>query len=703
MNCKVYIFSLISSLFLVSCNSINYDFNVSPVFSDQMVLQQTQSNPIWGTSSPLSEITITSSWGESVITKANNIGHWTVKLPTPAYDKDLNIKNQKLKISDGYKTIEIKDILIGEVWLASGQSNMEWRMNQCDGCVTNQDEEIDNSTNDMIRMFSVPQDLSGEDIKYRKWMSANNETTGQFSATAYYFAKKLHDKLGVPIGIVNTSWGGTRVEAWTSPKKLRTLEETKDQIPDDYSFLGYQDYFKKHNDSIAKVINKKYEYKTYEVPKWTEDKELWSEYQKDWINLNLGDTDFKNIEFDDSLWEIWKPTLNNFGGLVSEGRFEAVFEEADPLLSDGIIWYRTVVNISDPTKDYVLHVKKGIDDADQTYFNGKLIGNTFNWSAERNYTIPKEIIRKGENLLSFRVTDLGGGGGFNSDVEILSENSVIKVPFENFKFKHHSFITNRFNITVHNHTTDELKSLHKQNREDIMQGLPLNSPDGFSAMYECMLSPVMPYGVKGVIWYQGESNVRNFHEYTNLFSGMIEDWRSAWSSDLPFYFAQIAPYIYDKNQSSQGLRDAQRKTLDRVKNTGMAVLLDIGEEYDIHPENKKDVGERLALHALKNEYNFKLTANGPLYKNHVSKGSRIEVYFDHVASGLVSNGRLTGFEVAGEDRVFHPALAKISKNKIVVSSNKVTKPVHVRYGWKNWFAGTLFNSEGLPASSFSSQ
>ncbi|MCH1385976.1 MAG: sialate O-acetylesterase, partial [Flavobacteriaceae bacterium] len=174
------------------------------------------------------------------------------------------------------------------------------------------------------------------------------------------------------------------------------------------------------------------------------------------------------------------------------------------------------------------------------------------------------------------------------------------------------------------------------------------------------------------------------------------------SVDLPFYFAQIAPYIYDKNQSSQGLRDAQRKTLERVKNTGMAVLLDIGEENDIHPENKKDVGERLALHALKNQYNFNLVANGPLYKNHVRKGSRIEVYFDHVANGLVSNGRLTGFEVAGEDGTFVPAFAQIAKNKIVVSSNKITKPVHVRYGWKNWFAGTLFNSEGLPASSFSS-
>lgn len=694
-------------LSLIIISSFGYNpnrtkFSLGSLFTDKMVLQQTQANSIWGTAEPNSKITLISSWGEKVITLTEDSGKWRLQLPTPAYDKSLHKEELSFVVSDGRTTIKIEDILIGEVWLASGQSNMEWRMNQCDGCVTNQNEEINNSTNDMIRMFSVPQDLTGESIKSSKWMLANTETTGSFSATAYYFAKKLHNNLGVPVGIVNTSWGGTPVEAWMSPKKLRTLEETKDDIPSDYSFLGYQDYFKKHNDSIAKVNNKKYGYKTYEVPKYTEDKELWSEYKKAWELLDLGDIDFKKIEYDDSLWEIWKPTLNNFGGLVSKGRFEAVFEEADPLLSDGVIWYRTVVNITDPTKDYILHVKKGIDDADQTYFNGELIGNTFNWSAERNYRIPKEIIRKGENLLSFRVSDLGGGGGFNSEVEILGENDVIKVPFENFKFKHHSFITNRFNITVHNHTSDELKSLHKQNREDILLGLPLNSPNGFSAMYECMLSPVMPYGIKGVIWYQGESNVKNYHEYANLFSGMIEDWRSAWSSDLPFYFVQIAPYTYDKNLSSQGLRDAQRKTLDRVKNTGMAVLLDIGEEMDIHPENKKDVGERLALHALKNQYNFDIIANGPLYKNHTSKDSSIEVSFDHIANGLVSNGKLTGFEVAGKDSVFYPALAKISKNKIIVSSNKVMNPVHVRYGWKNWFEAKLFNSEGLPASSFSS-
>lgn len=700
---KVFFLSFISSLLLVSCNNINHDLNVSPVFSDQMVLQQAQSNPIWGTSSPHSKITITSSWGESVITKADSIGHWTVRLPTPIHNKDVKNKKQTLYVSNGYKTIAIKDVLIGEVWLASGQSNMQWYMDQCEGCIISQKIEIENSKNELIRMFSVPQDLTGETIKYRKWISASPETTGKFSATAYYFAKKLFDKLGVPVGIVNTSWGGTRVEAWMSSEKLKTLDETKKNIPLGYSFLDFQTYFKKYNDSIAKFISKKYGYKTLELPKQSDDKKLWSKYSKEWEELDLGDKTFMEPDFDDSSWENWSPTFNNYTPPISKGRFEAVFEDSDRLLSNGIIWYRVHVNIPDSTKNYVLKIKKGIDDGDQTYFNGKLVGNTYGHYLERNYTIPKEIIKKGENLISFRITDPGGGGGFNSPVELHEGNNVIHVPFEIFKFKHHSFITNNNNIIVHNHSINELKSLSQKNRNDIIQGFASNDQNGFSAMYECMLTPVMPYGVKGAIWYQGESNVLNYHEYTNLFSAMIEDWRSAWSTDLPFYFTQIAPYIYDKNHISHGLRDAQRKTLYRVEKTGMAVLLDIGEEFDIHPENKKDVGERLALHALKNEYNFNLTANGPLYQNHVSKGSRIEVSFDHVANGLVSNGKLTGFEVAGNDGFFYPASAKIINNKIIVSNIKVKNPVHVRYGWKNWFVGMLFNSQGLPASSFSSQ
>jgi sialate O-acetylesterase len=371
-------------------------------------------------------------------------------------------------------------------------------------------------------------------------------------------------------------------------------------------------------------------------------------------------------------------------------------------LSDGVYWFRTSINISDISKDYILQVEKGIDDSDQTYFNGKLIGNTYGWNLERKYTIPKNILKKGRNIIAIRVTDPGGGGGFNSPIKLYNENDHINVPFERFKYRHHGFISNGVTVIVHNYNNDELHKLDEEKRKDILKITPFNSPNGFSAMYECMLTPVMPYGVRGVIWYQGESNVGNFHEYTNLFSGMIDDWRSAWGVNLPFYYAQIAPFIYEKNVSSQSLRDAQTKILETVENTGMAVLLDIGEEYDIHPENKKDVGERLSLHALKNEYNFNLIANGPLYKSHVRKGSRIEVSFDHVANGLVSDGILKGFEVAGNDGVFFPAKAVITNDKIIVSSNKVMSPVHVRYGWKNWFVGTLFNSEGLPASSFSS-
>lgn len=687
---------------IISCNSPKTEFSLAPVFSNKMVLQQAQSNAVWGTSAPFSKITLTSSWGEQVITQTNDLGSWNLQLPTPAYNKNMNTEGQSFSVSDGSSTIEINDILIGEVWLASGQSNMQWFMNQCDGCVINQDEEIKNSTNDMIRMFSVPQDLTGESIKFRKWLSANPENTGSFSATAYYFAKNLHNKLDMPIGIVNTSWGGTRVEAWMSPQKLNSLDETKDLIPNDYSFLGYQDFLKKQNDSIAASINEKYGYQMFNVPDWSEEKEIWNKLSKGWEDLDLNDRSFINDEYDDSLWDFWNPSLDNYNGLKCDGRFEAVFNESDRLLSDGIYWFRTSINISDLSKDYILQVEKGIDDSDQTYFNGKLIGNTFGWNQERKYTIPKNILKKGRNIIAIRVTDTGGGGGFNSPIKLYNEDGQIKVPFESFKFKHHGFISNGSNIIVHNYNNDELYKLDEEKRIDISKITPFNSPNGFSALYECMLTPVMSYGIRGVIWYQGESNVGNFHEYTNLFSGMIDDWRSAWGVDLPFYYAQIAPFIYEENLSSQSLRDAQTKVLETTKSTGMAVLLDIGEEYDIHPENKKDVGERLSLHALKNEYNFDVIANGPLYKSHVRKGSRIEVSFDYVADGLVSDGPLTGFEISGNDGVFYPAKALITDEKIIVSSKKVMNPAHVRYGWKNWFVGTLFNSEGLPASSFSS-
>ena len=690
-------------LLICACNSPKSELSIATIFSDQMVLQQQQSNPIWGNATPDSKITLSTSWGANISTQTDALGQWKLQLPTPSYNTKEPFRSYTLEVTDGDSKIEIVDVLIGEVWLASGQSNMEWRMNQCEGCVINQVQEIKNSTNPHIRMFSVPADLSGASLKYTTWLSASPENTGDFSAVAYYFAKSLYDELKVPIGIVNSSWGGTRIESWMSPKKLNQLDETKDLIAQDYSFSGYQELIKKRNDSIIKNLKIKYGFNSFDIPKTPVREELADEVLKLWKDLDLDDASFKNPEFDDSSWDNWTPGLHTYGGLKSDGRFESAYNESDPLLSDGVIWFRTVVEIDDITKDYILHIEKGIDDGDQTYFNGKLIGNTLGWNLERKYTIPKDLLKKGRNILAFRITDTGGGGGFNSLVSIYNEQNEIVLPFDKFKFKHHGFILSGTNFLVHHYSNEELINLPEELRKDITSNTSVTMQNQFSAMYEGMLSPVIPYGIKGFLWYQGESNVQNNHEYANLLSGMIEDWRSVWGSNLPFYYAQIAPYIYDENHNSQALREAQRKTLQKAEKTGMAVLLDIGEKLDIHPENKKDVGERLSYHALKNEYRMDIVADGPLYREHISRNNYIEVVFDHSDNGLVAKGDLNGFEVAGADGVFYPAQATIVKNKVRVFSNQVSKPIHVRYGWKNWFTGTLFNAEGLAASSFSSQ
>ena len=690
-------------LLMTGCDNPQHTLSMAEVFSDQMVLQQNQSNAIWGNAAPNANITLTSSWGEKVFSKADALGNWKLYLSTPRFDKNTPIDGYTVDVTDGISKIEISDVLIGEVWLASGQSNMVWSMNQCEGCVINQAEEIRNSDNPFIRMFTVPADLTNESLKHTKWLSASQKNTGNFSAVAYYFARKIYDELKVPVGIVNSSWGGTRIESWISSKKLNRLDETKGFIPEDYTFLGYQDEIRKQNESLIADLNARYGFSSFNVPSIPAKEEVADQFLKKWEHLDLKDTSFKDPDFDDDSWGYWTPGIYDYGGLKSKGRFESVFKETDPLLSDAVIWFRTEIEVNDLSKDYILHVERGIDDADQTYFNGKLIGNTLGWNLERKYVISKSLLRKGRNTVAFRITDPGGGGGFNSPVRIYNDQDSMVLPFEKFKFKHHGFIINGMNFVIHNYSNDELIKLPEKVRKDISLKSVTPMRNQFSAMYECILSPIMPYGIKGFIWYQGEDNVNNFSDYTNLLSGLIDDWRSTWGSNLPFYFAQIAPFIYEDHQKSQGLREAQRKVLDQVEKTGMAVLLDIGEELDIHPENKKDVGQRLSLHALKNEYGRDIVPSGPSYSGHISHENNIEVFFDYAENGLISKGDLRGFEVAGSDGVFYQANATISKNSIRVFSQRVPKPLHVRYGWENWFVGTLFNSDGLPASSFSSQ
>jgi len=686
----------------LSCKSnieINQGLEIPSVFSDSMVLQQMYDTSFWGKSKPGETVTVKGSWGEETSSQSNEKGDWELKLSTPKAGGPYTVT-----VQTSNKSILLNDVMIGEVWLSSGQSNMEWRMNQCINCIDNQDEEISKVNNNEIRMFTVPLDLSGELIKKSKWLVANPENAEGFSAAAYYFARKLNKELKIPIGIVNTSWGGTRVEAWTSNRKLMSIPATKDKVPEEQDYDLLQIEFKRLNDSIKLAVQNKFGFKTFEIPKWSEDEKVWGSYEKEWSNFEIEDNNFRKFDFDDSKWENWDSKIIDYSNTdyQSEGRFESAFEESNKLLSDGIIWFRTKIMIDDMSEDYQLVVEKGIDDADQTYFNGKLIGNTFSWSRKRSYHIPKELLVKGENILAVRISDLRGGGGFNSPVIIKNSKIRKQLVFSEFKFKHHAFIVNANSILIHNLSQEELIKKSSYLNENIPEGFPVNDPNSYSALFKRMLTPVMPYSIKGAIWYQGESNVDNNYEYQELFTGMIEDWRENWGYDFSFYYAQIAPFEYTASQESHKLREAQRKTLLTSRKTGMAVLLDIGEEGDIHPHNKQDVGKRLALLALDKDYEFDIISSGPLYKSHKTFINYIDIDFENKGSGLMSKGALKDFEIAGENMIFKTAKAEIIDNIIRVSSNKVKNPKHVRYGWTNWTVGTLFNKEGLPASSFSS-
>ena len=697
---KLGILFIINTLIFISCKSSEQKkLSLPSVFSNHMVLQQKANVSIWGNSIADHPVEIKGSWGSNVITIANSKGEWEASLETPSFGGPF-----ELSIRSNEQNIVFSDVMIGEVWLASGQSNMEWNINQSEGGrgIDNKNEYL-SANYPEIRMFNIPQDLSGKYLNDVKWLITNPENIEKsvkggvnngISATAFFFAVKLYTKLNIPIGIINSSWGGTRVEAWTSHKKLKELMPNLLNIGKRHQFFNNKSKLISYNDSIAKLNNEMFGIKTVLIPDYD------NMGIRDWAELDLNDREFSKNSFDDSSWDFWLPKSIS-KEQKNSGSFESKLDENNQIISDGVIWFRAKINIENIESDFTLIIKNGIDDVDQTYFNGHLIGNTIGWDKARNYKISKKILEKGENSIAIRVYDGGGPGGINGIVEVKNSLTSQSIPFNSFKFKHQAFITNK-KLWIHNYSLEDLIKNSSSLQKNIHNEIIFNNSNEYGILFERMISPILPYSIKGAIWYQGEANVSNYNEYQELFSGMIDDWRENWEFNFPFYYAQIAPYRYSKNEFSHQLRDAQRKALESTSKTGMAILSDVGEENDIHPRNKKDVGERLALLALMNDYGFDIVSSGPLYKSRQNFSKYIEVDFKSKGTGLITEGNLSGFEIAGLNGVFHKASAKIINNKVRVSSKKVNNPINVRYGWENWFKGTLFNKEGLPASSFSS-
>ncbi len=633
-------------LFLCFALSTSAKIELPAIFTDNMVLQQQTDAPIWGKATPKKTIEIITSWDKKSYTiTAGENGKWKTFLRTPAAGGPYTIS-----ISDG-KKIELKNVLIGEVWICSGQSNMEMPLAGW-GKVNNYKEEIEAANYVNIRLLQVDKKTSTtpkDDLSVENggWQVCSPATIAGFSSTAYFFGRNLNQNLGnTPIGLINTSWGGTIAEAWTSAESLENMPDFREEIKN--------------------IKNTNIEKQQQVLEEWDKQFESADSGIKNgtaiWAANNFNDSDWKTMNLP-CMWE-----ENGLPGL------------------DGIVWFRKEISIRPDMQGKDLELSIGVvDDNDITYFNGVQVGATIGYGIDRKYRIPKKLVKEGKAIITIRVTDTGGGGGFDSPAQnmyIKSDNSGTISLASGWKYK----------VAV------DTRNLAPKPKS-------LNDPNRVSVLYNAMIHPIVPFAIKGAIWYQGEANAGRAYQYRELLPLMIRDWRKQWNQDFPFYLVQLASFMEIQKEPSQSgwaeLREAQLQTL-HLDNTGMAVTTDIGDAKDIHPKNKQDVGIRLALAARANTYKQNIVYSGPIYQSYQIEGNKIRISFSHTDKGLKgkNNETLKGFAITGSDHQFHWAEAVIDGNEIVVSSPKVAFPVAVRYAWANNPIGNLFNGAGLPASPF---
>ena len=671
------------AMVLCGCHLGDEPLKLHPLFSDHMVLQQEADVNLWGTGTPRDSVFVEAEWGQVSSGQIDSKGVWSLSLPTPKHGGPYT-----LAFSSTDQRIVLKDVLVGEVWFASGQSNMEWPMS---ARIINGKQEVKNASNPKIRMFNMPRNLDGVSIEKASWKTTTPENAKHFSAVAYFFAREINRVLNIPVGIVNSSWGGTRVEAWISLDKLMKNPLSQDKASQIFQKGGLEALKEKIAQQNKKIEAANREFvgsENYPLPKNI----------KEWLNLSLEDQIYTDPFFDDNYWTQYPLE----GKDDSSFTFGKVFE-SDSFSENGVLWIRKYFDVKDPDQNFKFIANGGIDDLDYTYINGKLVGKSMACCIEREYKIPKGLLKKTGNVLAIRIVDNIGEGGFLGKAFIQSEKEQIRVDNGPLKFKHIAFSLDS-HFQKHEFSYDDLIANKDRLNSFIKKGKLIQDPNAYSALFESMIKPLIPYTFKGFLWYQGESNVDNPQQYKSFLTSLVENWRAQWGDQLPFYFVQIAPCgTYEDYEKSYELREAQRKALD-INNTSMVVTSDIGEVDNIHPANKQEVGLRLANIALNKNYGQKeIVPSGPLYKGLSIQGQTLILYFEELGSGLYAPKELSEFELAGMDGKFYPATAKIIENSVQLISKKVKAPIQARYGWANYFDATLFNIEGLPASSFQTE
>lgn len=629
------------------------ELKLSRLISDGMILQQRKKCKIWGFDVPGRKVMV-SFLGEEYVTAADEKGNWEVELK----EQDWGGPYVMLISDDAGNEKIIENILIGEVWFCSGQSNMELPMERVKDKYP---EEIRACANSAIRTFKITEhaDFHGplQDVLTGEWKMADTDTILQFSATAYFFATALYERIGVPIGLINASLGGSRIESWMSRKMLEGYEDFL-ALADQYGEEGFIEERQKQNAAQSEAWHRNLDEK---------DKGFLEGWQNEEVDL-----------------QEWKEVSLPF-----------FFRETELADCIGCIWFRRKFTVPKEMAGKPARLFLGtIVDSDIVYINGVQTGRTEYQYPPRKYDVPEGLLREGENTMVIRVKCERGKGRFTPD-------------------KKYALFTETEEV--------DLTGIWQYRIGALCEAIPETDfvnwkPTG---LYHGMTAPCHKYTIAGIIWYQGESNTHVPDIYLDLQERMIKGYRAAWQEEkLPFYYVQLPNFaidLYDSDADETGcgwpsVRELQRQAL-KIPDTGMVVSMDLGEDNDLHPLNKKDLGFRLALLAAAGVYGQDVEYTGPVPEtiDWKEEENLIVITCSHTGEGMYAQSqrkekRITDFEVAGEDGRFYPALAQIHKDRILVSCKEVVKPEQIRFCFKNTADGALiYNGAGLPMSPFSAK
>lgn len=618
---------------------LNAAVKLPVLVSDGMVLQRDQTLTVWGWADAGEQVDLRF-LKKKYQTVADSRGNWKIELPA-------------MKAGGPYSMqingIEINNILLGDVWLCSGQSNMELPIRRV---MEKYEAEVLSYQNPMIRHIKVPliYDFNAErkDLEPTAWKPLDPQNALDFSAVAYFFAKDLYAKTHVPIGLIHASVGGSPAEAWISESGLKafpTYLNERAMCQDESYVEAIRQRDRKNRQTWMHILNQN-------------DSGLSDKIR--WNATDYPDTAWRDVDLMDTDW--------GTDGLI-------------PM--NGSHWFRKEIQLPEHLNGAKAVLRLGcIVDADSVFVNDTFVGTVSYQYPPRIYQIPEGLLQAGTNKIAIRLISYSGFPHFVQDkpYQLNFESDTIRLT-GNWKYK----LGTR------------------------MPALPGETffhykPTG---LYQGMIAPLIPWGLKGVLWYQGESNTGKYHEYYELMTALIEDWRGAWKrDDLPFLMVQLANFMQDPDCPSESnwaaLRQVQYQLSRTVPNIGLAVTIDIGEWNDIHPLNKKDLGKRLSLQAQKIAYGYQsVIADGPIL-NHLSiENNTITLSFQTGTDDLMAVEKLKGFSVAGKDGIYHWVEAKVTGNQVVIDCKGIEYPQSLRYAWgNNPQTANLKNKAGLPASPF---